>query len=53
MKLTAARVFVFVVLGATLSACSTPSPDSSSANRSTVEVYGEVDVGVGTQRIYR
>lgn len=53
MKRSAARVFMFLLLGAAVSACSAPSPDPSSPNRSTVEVYGEVDVGVGTQQIYR
>lgn len=40
-----------VIVGFTLSACA-PTPSSTADNsRSNVEVYGEVDVGVGTQQI--
>lgn len=46
----AKRSLALSLLVLLLSAC-VQAPISTTNNRSTVEVYGEVDMGVGTQQI--
>ncbi|MCQ9616082.1 hypothetical protein L1889_04660 [Paenalcaligenes niemegkensis] len=47
---TVKQVVLAIVAGLTLSACA-QTPSSTAGSHSGVQVYGEMDVGVGTQEI--
>lgn len=44
------RTAALMLFALWLSACA-QAPSSTTSNRSTIEVYGEVDAGVGVQQI--